>query len=331
MDPFGNVDTSFSGPVTVALASGSGGTLNGTLTVTATDGVATSPTSSDTTSGSDLARRHQRHPLDRQHGCYHGHCQPGGGQQAGRSRRNRRRRRRRDSRSPTSRSIYEEDQYGNLVTGDNTTVVTAILASGAGRSRARPPPPSPAAWPRSPTWTTTTAETITLEFTGGDLTSSPDVPIVVSPAAASKLVIQTQPSSTATAGQPFADPARHLHEEDQYGNIETGDNSTRGHGVAGQRHRAAPGTTSVTAVGGVATFTGLGDNTAETITLTFSGGGLTAGPSNPIVVSPAAASQLVIQTQPSPTATAGQAFADSARHLRRGPVRQPGDGRQQHA
>ena len=34
-DPYGNLDTSYSGPVTVALASGSSGTLSGTLTVSA--------------------------------------------------------------------------------------------------------------------------------------------------------------------------------------------------------------------------------------------------------------------------------------------------------
>ena len=57
--------------------------------------------------------------------------------------------------------------------------------------------------------------------------------------------------------------------------------------------------------GGIATFTDLADDTAETITLEFTGGGLTSAASGPIVVSPAAASQLVIHTQPSSTATAG--------------------------
>ena len=67
-------------------------------------------------------------------------------------------------------------------------------------------------------------------------------------------------------------------------------------------------TLTVTVVNGVATFAGLGDNTAGTIALKFSGDGLTAGPSNNIVVSPAAPFRLKIQTQPSSTATAGQPF-----------------------
>ena len=106
--------------------------------------------------------------------------------------------------------IDEEDQYGNLETGDNSTVVTASLASGNGtlqgttngdrvgrhRDVRRPHRQH--------------GRDITLNFAGDGLTSAPSVPIVVSPAAASQLVIHTQPSSTATAGQPFATAARGL-------------------------------------------------------------------------------------------------------------------------
>src|SRR6185436_3470519 len=64
-----------------------------------------------------------------------------------------------------------------------------------------------------------------------------------------------------------------------------------------------------TAVNGVATFTDLALNAAGTITLQFSSGALTPDTSANVVVSPAAASQLVIETQPSATATAGVAFS----------------------
>src|ERR1019366_9641915 len=66
---------------------------------------------------------------------------------------------------------------------------------------------------------------------------------------------------------------------------------------------------TVTLAGGVATFSGLAYNVAETMNLSFTtnAGAFTAA-SNSIVVSPAAASQLVITTQPSSTATAGVAF-----------------------
>ena len=66
----------------------------------------------------------------------------------------------------------------------------------------------------------------------------------------------------------------------------------------------------MTVSGGIATFTDLSDNKAETISLQFTSVPvLTAATSNNIVVSPAAATQLVLSTQPSPTATAGVAFS----------------------
>ena len=67
---------------------------------------------------------------------------------------------------------------------------------------------------------------------------------------------------------------------------------------------------------GVATFTNLADDTAETISLKFTSAGLTS-PSTNIVVSPAAAYQLVIQTQPSLTATAGRRSPPSRSSMKR--------------
>ena len=97
-------------------------------------------------------------------------------------------------------------------------------------------------------------------------------------------MIQTQPSSTATAGTPFgAQPV--VYEEDQYGNLETGDSTTV---VTASLHTGSgslQGVTSVTVSGGVARFTNLSDSQAETVSLDFTGGGLTAGPSSAIAVS----------------------------------------------
>ena len=49
-----------------------------------------------------------------------------------------------------------------------------------------------------------TAETISLKFSADGLTAGPSNNITVSPAAPFRLAIHTQPSSSATAGQPFA-------------------------------------------------------------------------------------------------------------------------------
>ena len=176
-----------------------------------------------------------------------------------------------------------------------------------------------------------TAETISLQFTSSPvLTAATSNNIVVSPAAASQLVIHTQPSATATAGAAFGTQPV-VYVEDQYGNLETGDNTTQVTAALDTGSGPLLGTTTVTASGGIATFTDLADDTAETISLQFTSSPvLTAATSNNIVISPAAASQLVINTQPSPTATAGVAVRHAARRLRRRPVRQPRD-RRQHA
>ena len=115
-----------------------------------------------------------------------------------------------------------------------------------------------------------TAETITLQFTSAPvLTAATSSNIVVSPAAASQLVIHTQPSPTATAGVAFSTQPV-VYVEDQYGNLETGDNTTQVT-AASMPVGSGPlqGTTTVTVSGGIATFTNLADNKAETITLHF--------------------------------------------------------------
>ena len=76
----------------------------------------------------------------------------------------------------------------------------------------------------------------------------------------------------------------------------------------GQRTGALQGTLTATVSGGVATFSSLADDLVGAITIGFTGTGLTSAVSVPITISPATASKLVIQTPPSSTATAGQAF-----------------------
>ena len=203
--------------------------------------------------------------------------------------------------------IHEEDKFGNLETTDNLTQFSASLASGAG--------------PLTGTTVTVsggvatfslvddTAETITLDFSGGGLTTGPSNNVVINPAAPAALVIKTEPPPSVQAGQSFgAVPV--LWEEDQYHNLETMDSSTRVTAFldsgAGPLLGAA---TPVTLIDGVATFSSLADDTAETITLGFSGGGLTAGPSTKVVINPGPDFKLFIATAPSSPSPAGQAFA----------------------
>ncbi|MFI5456840.1 MAG: hypothetical protein ACHRXM_15455 [Isosphaerales bacterium] len=204
--------------------------------------------------------------------------------------------------------IYEEDQYGNLETGDNSKLVTATLASGTGPLHGTTTVTVSGGVATFTNLVDRRAETISLGFSGGSLTNAASANIVVNPAAASKLVIQTQPSPAASAGQAFTTQPV-IMEEDQYGNLETGDNSTVLTATLESGTGPLQGTTTVTVSGGMATFAGLADDTAESITLLFSGGGLNSFPTSSIVVSPATTSRLVITQEPPATAMAGLAFA----------------------
>ena len=143
------------------------------------------------------------------------------------------------------------------------------------------------------------------------------------PQAATQLVITQEPSATATAGMTFAtqpvDQGRgHVRQRDHQRQHEHGDGGKGNAGTA-----TLLGTTTVTLVSGVATFSGLSYQKAETMNITFS---TTAGSftstSSSMVVSPAAASQLVITQEPSATATAGIGLRHAAEGFGGGPVRQ---------
>ncbi len=108
-----------------------------------------------------------------------------------------------------------------------------------------------------------------------------------------QLVIHTQPKATATAGQAFATQPV-IYVEDQHGNLETGDNSTRV--TAGLKTGMGPlhGTTTVRVVGGIARFSGLADNKAGSIVLVFTSGTLAKATSNKITISSGSGKGMVV-------------------------------------
>ncbi len=127
---------------------------------------------------------------------------------------------------------------------------------------------------------------------------------------AAMLSVHTEPPAVATAGQEFATSTQPVvvYEEDQYGDVESGDNITvvtaALAGAAGQLQ----GTITATVTGGVATFTNLWDTTAGTVTLRFTDVGLTSPPPRTITIVPGPATHLVITTPPPSTLTTGQTF-----------------------
>ena len=105
----------------------------------------------------------------------------------------------------------------------------------------------------------TTSGSISLVASSTTTSSSPPTaPIPVTPSTPSLLVIQTQPSQTATAGQAFGTQPV-VYEEDQYGNLETSDNTTVVTAYLSTGSGSLTGTVTATVSGGIATFTNLGE------------------------------------------------------------------------
>ena len=211
--------------------------------------------------------------------------------------------------------VAEVDAYGNIVTSDSASVIT-VTRGNHGTAALQGSSFSVTLVSGIATFSGLSynvAESLNLAFsidTAAFTTTSTD--IVVSAAAAAKLAIVQQPSSTATAGGAFATQPI-VQEQDQFGNVVLADSVHTVTAARGNLGTAAlqGSTLTVTLVNGVATFSGLSYNIAETINLTFTSdiGGVTPTTSTNIAVSPTTASQLVMLRQPSSTATAGVAFA----------------------
>jgi hypothetical protein len=146
----------------------------------------------------------------------------------------------------------------------------------------------------------------------GGLGTALSAVFTVNAGAASRLTMQTQPSSLAQAGVAFPQqPAVRI--EDAFGNQRTSDNSTivtvaRNTGTA-----VLLGTMTTTAVGGIATFANLSCTNMDTIDLRFTSSALTQVISSSINIGPGPAKKLKILTQPSSTAAAGIVFVQQPR------------------
>jgi hypothetical protein len=147
----------------------------------------------------------------------------------------------------------------------------------------------------------------TLQINGGSLTGATTGAFTVTPAAASQLVISTQPSPNLTAGARFG---LTVSVEDPFGNPATSYNgpvtiSLSENAGAG----ALTGSLTATASDGVATFSGLAlDTAASGYTIEASGPNLVGATSSSIAVAPAPAAKLVVSIPPPSSMTAGAGF-----------------------
>jgi large repetitive protein len=173
-------------------------------------------------------------------------------------------------------AVAAEDNYGNIVT-DYTGNIAVALKNNPGNATLLGGPfviaPTGGVANFSPHLIIDTAASgYTLEATSDGLTSVISRPITVTPAAATQLVIQTQPpSALASASTTFG---LIVAVEDPYGNINTN--------YGGQIHVATPpgsgatlgGTTTVTTSAGLGIFTGLtlsGESTPISLLVTSPG------------------------------------------------------------
>ena len=205
--------------------------------------------------------------------------------------------------------IYLEDAFGNLEAGDSTTQITASLPGfGHGPLEGTTVVMVSNGIASFTDLADNTAETIAVMFSSGIIRGATSEPVSIAPAAASQLIIERQPSATATLRQPFMiQPV--IYVADRFGNLESEDDATRVTASLSAGTGPLLGTTSVTVSGGIAVFSNLAGGGIETLALRFTSvPALNEAVSSSVVVSPAPAYQLVLHTAPSTSATAGQEF-----------------------
>jgi len=156
------------------------------------------------------------------------------------------------------------------------------------------------------------AQSTTITATISGLTGVASSSLTVNPATASKLVMKTEPSSSVMAGGTFS-PQPAVYVEDAYGNVVTSDSSSKVTTTVQTGTGPLTGSTTATASGGVATFSGLAaPTTAQTgLELTFtdsSTGSPTVNDTTSITVNAGTASKLAITSVPA-SATAGVNFS----------------------
>jgi hypothetical protein len=142
--------------------------------------------------------------------------------------------------------------------------------------------------------TITATDTVSAVITGS-------ATVIVSPAAANHLAFGQQPTNT-TAGAAIS-PAVTVRLLDQFNNLTTSTATVSVNSV-GPSEFGGTSTTSVMAVGGIATLSNLHLSTAGTYTIIANSEGLTGATSNSFTISSAAADHLAFGVQPTDTTAA---------------------------
>jgi hypothetical protein len=305
-DGLGNVETTYNGSVTLALGANPGGaTLSGTLTATASAGVATF-------TGLGLDKAAGGYTLVASGGGLNAATtstitivpaaaaqwtiasQPPASVTAG---------------APIGMVVTARDSFGNTTTSFNGSVTVSIIANPGGASLGGTVTRTATAGMASFTDLTLNraGAGYTLSASGSGLASATTTTLSVNAAAATQWVVTTQPPSSVSAGTGFG---MVLKAQDSFGNVDPTFNKTVTVALGANPGGASlAGTLTLNAAAGIATFSGLSLNKAVSgYTLVVSGGSLNTATTSSVTVVAAAAANWVISAQPPASVTAGDPF-----------------------
>jgi hypothetical protein len=301
-DAYGNLATTYGGEVTIGLSNRSGGTLGGTLTTTANQGlaefsvltldqVATADTIAVTSAGLIGASTNAITVTPAAPAQLVITVQPPATATAG---------------TGFGLSVTIEDAFGNVETTDAGPVTISLAADSGGATLG-----GTLAAMASQGVASFSGLTIdqagagyTLAADSAGLPSVTSDSITVAPAASAQLEITVQPPGTITAGAGFG---LVVTLEDVFGNaVKTFDGSV-GLALIGGDGATLAGELTTLASGGLASFSGLTlEKAGSGYVLEAHSDGLTVVTSTAITVAPGAATQLVIAAQPPAQVIAGQ-------------------------
>jgi hypothetical protein len=197
-------------------------------------------------------------------------------------------------------TVGVEDQFGNIVTTDNSNV-TLSVATGPSALLGTLAVAAQNGVATFNNLSLNTDGSYTLSAADGSLSSAASSSFTVSPEGTPSTLAVAQQPTTATAG---SDPASAMviQVKDHNGNVITGfDSQVSLSIISGPTGGALAGTPVVTAVNGVATFSDINITHAGTYVLAASINGGIVAESTPIQIDPGPATQNLVMQQPSPS------------------------------
>jgi hypothetical protein len=207
--------------------------------------------------------------------------------------------------------VVAQDGFGNTATaftGNVTVAVSGGTAGAALRGAA-----TVAAVAGVATFTDLSVDSVgtgyTLTASATGLTGATSTAFAITSAPASKVVFTSEPPTSAASGAGFS---LAVTARDSLGNRATaftGNVTVAISGGSGKAGASLRGATTVAAVAGIATFSGLSvDSVGTGYTLTATSTGLTSGTSSAFAITAAPASKLAFTTEPPASSVAGTAF-----------------------